>query len=75
FFGGLQGGIISPILSNIYLNELDVYMEKYIKKFNKGKARAKTKELRYLETKMYRMRKAMKESWDSLTVDEKAKGI
>jgi group II intron reverse transcriptase/maturase len=32
-----QGGIISPILSNIYMHELDVYMEELAKKLNKGK--------------------------------------
>ena len=32
-----QGGIISPILSNIYLHEFDVYMEELSKKLTKGK--------------------------------------
>lgn len=29
-----QGGILSPLLSNIYLHELDKYMATYIKEFN-----------------------------------------
>lgn len=37
--GSPQGGIVSPILSNIILHELDRYMENYIKEFNKGKNR------------------------------------
>ncbi len=37
--GSPQGAIISPILSNILLHELDMYMEDYIKKFRKGKNR------------------------------------
>jgi len=37
-----QGSIISPLLSNIFLHEFDLFMEDYIKEFNKGKAR-KTK--------------------------------
>jgi len=32
-----QGGIISPILSNIYMHEFDTYMEELAKKLNKGK--------------------------------------
>lgn len=31
-----QGGILSPLLSNIYLNEFDKFMEDLILKFNKG---------------------------------------
>lgn len=34
--GVLQGGILSPLLSNIYLHELDKYMDIYIKEFNAG---------------------------------------
>lgn len=32
-----QGGIISPILSNIYLHEFDLYMEEMANKLSKGK--------------------------------------
>lgn len=32
-----QGGIISPILSNIYMHEFDTYMEELAKKLSRGK--------------------------------------
>lgn len=34
-----QGSIISPILANIYMNELDKYMQEYANRFNCGKHR------------------------------------
>lgn len=39
FSGTMQGGNLSPILANIYLDDLDKYMENAIKEFNCGKRR------------------------------------
>lgn len=44
YSGTPQGSIISPILANIYLHELDCFMEKMQEEFNVGKARKQNRE-------------------------------
>ena len=39
YSGTPQGGIVSPLLANIYLDKLDKYMKEYIVKFDKGEKR------------------------------------
>ena len=57
YSGAPQGGIISPILSNIYLDELDKYIEKLQYQFNMGEEKGKNLEYYQRINKIYRHRK------------------
>jgi len=48
-----QGGIISPILSNIYMHEFDTYMELLAKKLTKGKVKKYNLEYANLRSKRH----------------------
>jgi group II intron reverse transcriptase/maturase len=55
--GTPQGGIISPLLANIYLNELDKYIENRIAETNSGKEREVNPEWKRRLDRAYRYRK------------------
>ena len=57
YSGCPQGGIISPILANIYLNELDKYVEKLKEEFDNHAKYRTTSEYRRISSKRSRLRK------------------
>ena len=64
YSGTVQGGIISPILANIYLDKLDKYMEEYIQNFDKGNRRLRNPEARVLEGRKMTVTKNLKKEKD-----------
>lgn len=55
--GSPQGGIVSPILANVYLHELDEFVEDLRKKLEKGKEKRPNPIYQKLRGKRYRMAK------------------
>lgn len=71
FSGVAQGSGFSPILANIYLNELDRYMEEYAARFNRGSFRKPSSEYGKLQGRHQRYVEKHRKIWLSLTEDEK----
>ncbi len=52
YSGTPQGGICSPILANIFLHELDVFIAERIKSFDQGKLRKQSKEYSKIQSRI-----------------------
>jgi len=62
YSGTPQGGVISPLLANIYLGQLDKYMVEYKQGFDKGKKRAVNKAYSKLSDRRHRLLVRMNEA-------------
>jgi len=61
YSGTPQGGIISPILANIYLDRLDKYVREYISEFDKGKKRKANPMYTHYKWKKWYLSKKLRE--------------
>ena len=64
YCGTPQGGVLSPILANIYLDKLDKYMVEYISSFNIGKARKRNPEYKRIGNRKDKRVKKLKNERD-----------
>jgi len=55
--GAPQGGVVSPLLANIYLHELDEWMQDRVAAFNMGERRAMTPEYRRYKNRISKLRR------------------
>lgn len=73
YSGSAQGSIISPILANLYMNELDIFMREYKAGFDKGQRRSDNAEYSRRKAQWYKTKQSLRRKWDMLNGDERNK--
>jgi len=75
YSGTPQGSGVSPLLANIYLNELDSYMEQYKEKFDKGKRNPTNPEYKRVSSMLARLRVKNAKKWKTLDAKGKSEAL
>ena len=78
YSGTPQGGIVSPILANIYLDKLDKYVKEYIRSFDKGGKRNPSQETKDFDNerkRTVRKLKSVKDETERMALVARLKAI
>ena len=71
YSGVPQGSGVSPVLANVYLHELDKFMEEYAQKYNRGKKKQMNSDYNKVVKKASYYRCMGKKKWADLSPEER----
>lgn len=71
YSGAAQGSIISPMLANIYMHELDKFMDTYKTSYDQGKCRGVNPLYGRANYRLQQEKAALKNNWETLSTEER----